>query len=274
MKWIDYREKLGIGFNDEQKYRLLKNKICCLMQSIIDTADNYDYDDDTFLEYFITVGENPIYQNLMGVKESFEQTTSMNDLISKYIALINIVHECFSNRNFIDRIKSFLFEELNKLNIDFEIIQDNDGVFIFPKGAKELDDALVSEPLEWLSKYTQTRKEWIDALKDYSNVTEDTASDVADKFRKALERFFQEFFCSSKSLENLKSEYGTYIKSKGVPPEISNNFETLLQSYTSFMNGYAKHHDKTSKNVLEYIMYQTGNIIRLLITLKKEEKDA
>ena len=35
------------------------------------------------------------------------------------------------------------------------------------------------------------------------------------------------------------------------------------------MNNYAKHHDKTSINVLEYIMYQTGNIIRLLITLKK-----
>ena len=37
------------------------------------------------------------------------------------------------------------------------------------------------------------------------------------------------------------------------------------------MNNYAKHHNKTSKNVLEYIMYQTGNIIRLLITLNQEE---
>ena len=37
------------------------------------------------------------------------------------------------------------------------------------------------------------------------------------------------------------------------------------------MNGYAKHHDKTELNVLEYLMYQTGNIIRLLITLKQAE---
>ena len=35
--------------------------------------------------------------------------------------------------------------------------------------------------------------------------------------------------------------------------------------------GYAKHHDKTELNVLEYLMYQTGNIIRLLITLKQAE---
>ena len=160
-------------------------------------------------------------------------------------------------------------EMLNKAHIPFEIYEDKDGMFFFPRGAKELDDALVSAPLEWLSEYPKTRKEWIEALKDYSNLSDTNASDVADKFRKALERFFQEFFSSSKSLENMKSEYGTYMKEKGVPPEVSNNLETLLQSYTNFMNGYAKHHDKTDKNVLEYIMYQTGNIIRLLITLKK-----
>ena len=37
------------------------------------------------------------------------------------------------------------------------------------------------------------------------------------------------------------------------------------------MNGYATHHDKTELNVLECLMYQTGNIIRLLITLKQAE---
>ena len=110
-------------------------------------------------------------------------------------------------------------------------------------------------------------------MKDYANLTDDNASDVADKFRKALERFLQEFFGKTKSLENLKSEYGAYLKARGVPSEISNNFETLQKSYTDFMNNYAKHHNKTSRNVLEYIMYQTGNIIRLLITLKQEENN-
>lgn len=87
----------------------------------------------------------------------------------------------------------------------------------FFQGAKELDDALVSAPLEWLSEYPKTRKEWIEALKDYSNLTDTNASNVADKFRKALERFFQDFFSSSKSLENMKSEYGTYMKEKAFP---------------------------------------------------------
>ena len=68
----------------------------------------------------------------------------------------------------------------------------------------------------------------------------------------------------------MKSEYGDYLKEKGVPSELSNNFEKLLDLYTKYINNYAKHHDKTSKNVLEYIMYQTGNLIRLLITLKQD----
>ena len=65
---------------------------------------------------------------------------------------------------------------------------------MFPKGAKELDDALVSQPLEWLNEYPQAKKEWVEALRAYSDATDESASDVADKFRKALERFFQEFF--------------------------------------------------------------------------------
>lgn len=101
--------------------------------------------------------------------------------------------------------------------------------------------------------------------------TSDNASDIADKFRKTLENFFQEFFGGNKSLENYKNTYGTYLKSQGVPKEVSGNFETLLQAYTSFMNNYAKHRDATSNRLLEYLMYQTGNIIRLLITLKQGE---
>ena len=109
-------------------------------------------------------------------------------------------------------------------------------------------------------------------LKDYTSVTESNASEVADGFRKALETFFQEFFNSDKSLENLKSEYGSFLKSHSVPAEIANDLNKLLDSFTNYNNNYAKHHDKSSVNVLEYLLYQTGNIIRLLITLKNGEK--
>ena len=59
------------------------------------------------------------------------------------------------------------------------------------------------------------------------------------------------------------------MENKGIPTELSNNLQNLLEAYTKFINNYAKHQNKTSKNVLEYIMYQTGNLIRFLITLNE-----
>lgn len=271
MRYVDYREKLGLGFNDSDKTKMLFNKVIEFLKKA-----NNDYRLQEWLfgrndiEYLFCqeVGENTCYNDFYDIIISFQKEKCIAGIISKFIVLVNLSTP--KGRKFlIDLLKKYL----ESLNIPYELIEDEDGYFIFPKGAKELDDALVSEPLEWLSEYPQTQKEWIEALKVYSSLTDDNASDVADKFRKALERFFQEFFGKTKSLENLKSEYGAYLKVRGIPAEISNNFEALQKSYTDFMNNYAKHHNKTSKNILEYIMYQTGNIIRLLITLKKEENN-
>ena len=271
MNYLDYRKKLGIGFNNSELERLFLNKVRNHLK-VICSNSTYDYvvTPQMVFEYANTIGAD--FENmdttycLDSIIEDFIDEDNICEFLAKYAVFLFLIK---GNKHAYSFFNKMLHDYLSESQIPYEIIEDKDGSFVFPKGAKELDDALVSEPLQWLSKYPQTRKEWIDSLKDYSNLTDANASDIADKFRKALERFFQEFFNSSKSLENLKSEYGTYMKAKGVPSEVSNNLEVLLQSYTNFMNGYAKHHDKTSKNILEYVMYQTGNIIRLLITLEK-----
>lgn len=103
------------------------------------------------------------------------------------------------------------------------------NTLLSPKAAKELDNALVSQPLDWLSSYPKAHEAFIKALKDYAEAATDTASEVADKFRKALEAFFQEFFGGNKSLENYKTDYGNYLKAHGIPKEISSNLETCCR---------------------------------------------
>lgn len=276
MKWADYREKLGIGFNDEQKYFKLKNKINIIIEILCDKCSFKELD---YFSYCLMVGEPFIKYTRNNyfdrITNSLFETNNTKELVSKYIALCNT----YSNNNgWADKeykkefLINFIKTSLNELNIPFDLIEDEDGIFIFPKGVQELDEALVNQPLDWLKDYPLTQKAFITALKEYSNCTPEKASYEADNFRKALETFFQEFFKGGKTLENYKSEYGTYLKDNGVPAEISRNLQTLLEAYTNFNNNYAKHHDKTSLNVLEYIMYQTGNIIRLLITLKNNSK--
>lgn len=269
MQFIDYREALGLGFDDEFKKESFFNRMFMYIDFLLETDEirwNIIYANyclvtaSSYQDEYSSWGEKGILYILQ------RHRNSIKDFLLYYIPLVNILTNDEENSKKMDYYK-FLIETLDGLHIDYEIIDDKDGKFIFPKGAKELDLALVSEPLTWLQDYPKSKKAFIKALKDYSDKQEDNISNIADEFRKALETFFQEFFDSEKSLENYKSEYGSYLKDKGVPKEIANDFNTILNSYTTFINNYAKHHDKTSENVLEYIMYQTGNIIRLLITL-------
>lgn len=277
MKWIDYREKLGIGFDDKQKHTMLMNKIRIILPTIRDY-----YSANSFSNYLMMVCEESYDYDISGIENSFCRCRSTKELISKYVAFYNTYCEeartgslgfC-KPEEIKELIIRFIKKSLEELNISFEIFSDEDGDFIFPKGIKEFDDTLVSEVLDWLKDYPLTEKAWSKALRAYSEGKEQDASDVADKFRKALETFFKEFFGNDQTLENNRSNYGIFLKGQGVPKELSNNFESLLQAYTKYMNGYAKHNDKTEIVVLEYLMYQTGNIIRLLITLKKNEAES
>ena len=267
MKWIDYREKLGIGFSDESKGKLLSRKIAAF---VAHGALNEDYSYRDFYRFCLMTGVSlkGNYSTIQRLESVFlNDKLTLAKTISYYVAFVNTQTDCKPEHR--DALMSVLEEFLDDLNIAFEVVRDNDGAFIFPKGVKEFDNSLVSEVLDWLKDYPQAEKAWSKALREYSNSSDQNASDVADLFRKALETLFKEFFCNDKTLENNKPIYGSYLKKQGVPPEISNNLETLLLAYTNFMNAYAKHHDKTEQKVLEYLMYQTGNIMRLLI--KAEE---
>ena len=278
MNWLDYREKLGIGFSNKERTAYFFT----LMFNFLDLTleDRQIYRQISFSEYyeFCTITgtktdsrycDDDYYRGIVSVLRT--KVSCLNDYLAHYCAFINCQTENENKPIEKSIYIKVICDNLQKARIPFDIIED-DGVFVFPKGVPEFDQHLVSEPLEWLSSYPLAEKAWSKALREYAEAQEQDASNVADLFRKALETFFQEFFRNDKALENNKSEYGRYLKGQGVPSEISNNLETLVQAYIMFINNYAKHHDRTETKVLEYIMYQTGNIIRLMITLKQEEQ--
>lgn len=274
MDWLDYREKLGIGFDDEQKVNLFINKIFNILNMLLASDDirsqisNEEY--YHFCNMTGTIADQSIFHGdgfriIMSVLQ--HHTDKLTDFISYYMAFLNCQKDHEYKKLKRIELRNILTKMLKESHIHYEVFEDADGYFVFPKGVEEMDNALISQPLTWLAKYPSTEKAWIKALRRYADSSETDASDIADLFRKALESFFQEFFGNKKTLENNKTEYGDYLKSKGIPKEISGNCETLLQAYTNYMNNYAKHRDATSDKALEYIMYQTGNIMRLLITL-------
>lgn len=272
MNFIDYRKKLGIGFENDKVKEMFFNRIIGFLEN--DSRIQNQMTEKEYFDFCFQIGNKPydnvydksVWDSIITIFKYNRQ--SIKEFLSYYIFYVNCQVDYESKEYTKEQLIEVICSCLELSNIPYDLIKEKQNYFIFPKGAEELDQALVSEVLIWLEDYPLSHKAFIKAIKEYSKMKDDNASDVADLFRKSLETFFQEFFNSSKTLENIKSEYGNYMKSKGVPKDLSNNFENLLQSYANFMNGYAKHHDKTNKNVLEYIMYQTGNIIRLVITLK------
>ena len=271
MKWLDYREQMGIGFDDSQKANMFRNKITALLTTVSSHLTKHD-----FTPYYVTVGEAPPWCNYADFKwviASITEDSDMRIILSKIVAFINSGENYIFDPDMRELICNCVLGYLTSTKIDYDLVKDDDGIFIFPRGAKELDDALVSQPLTWLSAYPQAHIAFVKALKAYSEATPDTASEIADKFRKALETFFQEFFGGGRSLEKYVSDhtYEQYLDNCGVPSDMRDEFKNTINAYTKFINNNAKHHDKTELKVLEYLMYQTGNIIRLLITLRQEE---
>ena len=274
MDFIDYRKKLGIGFDDRELeiafFHRMWNAIDNYyeMRNQMTINEYYEFCMEVAYPINHAVENSNVWHEVIRIFNSNNRT--IREFLSYYIFFVNCQNDnqADSNRYTKEELINLVCNCLKNTHIPYELKKEENNYFIFPKGAEELDNALVSDVLIWLKEYPLSHKAFVKALKEYSKLTDDNISTVADLFRKALETFFKEFFDSSKSLENLKSEYGNYMKSKDIPNELRSNFETLLQSYTSFNNGYAKHNDKSSKDALEYIMYQTGSLIRFIITLK------
>ncbi|MCR4953190.1 MAG: hypothetical protein K6A43_03865, partial [Treponema sp.] len=128
---------------------------------------------------------------------------------------------------------------------------------------------LVSEPLEWLKDYPQTQKTYVIALKQYSDGI--YIRDVADNLRKTLESFFQEFLGNKKNLANNINEVFKFLGAHNAEPELSGSIKDLLSKYDTLNNKIAKHNDKVDARYLEFLLYQTGIFIRMLITVKNSD---
>lgn len=269
MRWADYRERLGIGFDDESKFKALKNRLVNFASRLGRSV----FSEQDCCRFFTLIGEqwNTGQSSSYQVSGLFEKCSSLKEVVLSAVALHNsykVENEYDSRSKFKPLILKFLTDCLDDLCIPYELKKDEDGFFIFPKGVPEFDENLVSAPLSWLKEFPKAENAWSGALRNYAELA-DKPSIVADSFRKALEAFFQDFFQKPEtSLDNFLNEYCAYLKDNGIPSEISDDFRKLLAAYTNFNNHFAKHQDKTSSNVLEYIMYATGNIMRLMITLK------
>ena len=279
MDWLDYREKLGIGFNDTQKLNHFITLIFNTLNSLRQSSSEEFLTTEEYWAFCNTVGINVDFR-LLGSYQGKDRylhfvsilerhISYLEEFLAYYVAFINSLDKNRISEFKREDYKDILVSKLAAAHIFVEILCEDEQYFVFPQGAKELDDALISEPLDWLSAYPNARKAYTTALKQYSDGTYNR--DVADNLRKALETFLQEFLKNSKNLETNKNEICKYLGAQNIDPGVSGLFQPLINAYKNYNDENVKHNDKVDKKLLEFLLYQTGVLIRMVLVVAQEE---
>lgn len=275
MDYYDYREKLGLAFNDSEKQEFFMTKIQVYLQS----HDDYELTKEQERDFCYRIGKVCLKDNetefnvdfLKHEPSGFQRVwlylkDKKNDFLDFLAAIVVFANTYDGEYEAQEELILTIEESLYDSRLPYDIYTDEDGKFYFPKGAKELDDALVSEPLQWLEDYPKAHATFCRALRQYSNG--EHTRDIADNFRKAFEEFLQEYLGNDKNLENNRRVIKDYLKENGIDGDFSNMISTLINTYKEINNKKAKHHDTLDDRLLEFIMYQTGIFIRMLISVR------
>ena len=84
-----------------------------------------------------------------------ENADEPKNFFSYYIAFTNVLPIKRDGYAFLERgtFANLLVQMLKDSHIAVDLVVKNGEYFVFPKGAVELDSALVSQPLTWLNQY-------------------------------------------------------------------------------------------------------------------------
>lgn len=280
MRYADYRERMGIGLSSQEKAEMLCNKLIIYFQDVAALLVNYyrehisEKPDLTFKKYFQIVGELPKdgKYGIKGVLASIVSVKSIRYIVSKYNVFLNIVENYIREDGVAKLFKSQLLTFLDELDIQYCFTETRENILLFPEGVEEFDHALVTEPMIWLSAYPGAQKTFAIALRQYDEGI--YVRDVADNLRKALEQFLQEFLGNTRNLENNKNEICRYLGTAGVDSGIAGLFQPLINAYKNINDKCVKHNDLVDKRLLEFLLYQTGILIRMVLIVKQSETEA
>ncbi len=204
-------------------------------------------------------------------KRSFLKEYLDNPTIERVLTVSEIFLNVLKNApGFYSEIKYVPFkieETINLSIIDLGISLKN-GKF-YKKGAKELDEKLIFEPLEWLNDYPKTKIFFEGALKE--NLRKDYP-DATTKSYSALESLVKTFLNNN---TNLKRNIPKLLEKLNLP----NQWGKILFNFCDYAHEFSSRHGKGEKTkiaiaspeIVEAYIYFTGLIIRLVILRQKSD---
>jgi hypothetical protein len=137
-----------------------------------------------------------------------------------------------------------------------------DGMF-YPAGAKELDERLIEEPLQWLINFPNERADYLKALTGYAAKRSD---DVIMNCYLVIEGVARSVLANQKTLENNRENL---LRTIG----LSQEWKALLSNFITYANEFKRHASGKRYDVnpveVEGFLYLTGLLVRLIAEATK-----
>jgi hypothetical protein len=209
--------------------------------------------------------------DLIGSRFFFESAKSLPAFLMVAQQFLWAMQECESE--YIDGFITALREaKQHSPGIDFGIARRGNSITLYPEGVKELDAALVEEPLEWLGAYPKVAGHFEEALKIV--LARDTAKyrNALDNLRWSLEQLLRAVLKNRKPIEKQSDILLPWLKEKGIHQQVLNMYLDLLKRFAQYQNDAVKHGDAWSPAELEMVIYITGALMRMLLQLSEEEE--
>lgn len=177
----------------------------------------------------------------------------------------------------IQLLSKQLVKEIRKVSLltpsaSFKIYTQGKRIIIYPHGDDFLDKGIIDYVLSGLEDYPEVAVHFEKALKIYQSGEISLYRNLLDNLRVALEQFMKKVISNNKPLEKQKEALEQWFRERGLHPQVLNLYKELLfNQYARYQNEAVKHNETFSLDEVEFMIYLTGNFIRLIIQLTRNK---
>lgn len=184
-----------------------------------------------------------------------------NDKFEETLKLICLLYQFFNNdESKKDIINKTIKDVFSHSTIDLGI-KWSKGMF-YPSGAEELDEKLIEETYDWLTEFPNEKKDFQNAILNYTNKKYD---DVIGNCYNAIEGLARHILGNKKVLDNNIEDLLRKL-------DLSQEWKSLLKNFIAYANEFKRHasekRHKVNPSEVEAYLYFTGVLIRLIIQSK------
>jgi HEPN domain-containing protein len=249
-------ERLGIQTNlDKEKARFIA-RIKTLLSDHDADMRRYSSSHYQLIRRLIFILGEDEYKNHL---PDFVNSKPFEEVLLFCETLLSVLKEPH-HRDFYSAVETALDLSVIDLGVMFK-----EGKF-YLQGAKELDEKLVLETLDWLKGFPEAKEGFDGALKEYLNKD---YPDAVTKAFSSLESLVKTCLGRDAGLENLIPDLLKKLK-------LSREWKAILVNYCAYAHEFGSRHGKkdgrstkADPNEVEAYIYFTGLIMRLIIVNKE-----